>query len=155
MSGIDMNYYGLYLALSGRSGKEKVHWMILLAHPGADRCIRFHCEGHSGSRVYVSQSDTLFSGLGDSTYRRIKRKELICRIPIESLDVVVKQAKATPVQGSAFWVLYLLFRLERKRLVPEDTYTNWMVHYLTQEQNEKESNDVEDQGPGNLWVEEE
>ncbi|KAJ5392545.1 hypothetical protein N7509_008035 [Penicillium cosmopolitanum] len=155
MSGIDMNHYGLYLAFSGRSDQANVHWMILLAHPGADRCMRFHCEGSPALREYVSESDTPFNGLRDSAYRRIDRKDLICRIPIEAFDVVVKQAEATPLQSSAFWVLYLLFRLERKGLVPEGTYTDWMTYYLTQNGDDKENIDAEDQGPGNLWLEEE
>jgi hypothetical protein len=155
MSGIDMNHYGLYLAHSGTPEEENFHWMILLAHPGADKCFRFHCEGISGKREYISESDAPFTGFGDSRYRRIEKKELICRIPIESFDVVAKQAEATPLQSSAFWVLYLLFRLERKGLVPEDTYTEWMTHYLTQNEQNKENCDKDDQGPGNLWVEEE
>ncbi|CAI7618181.1 unnamed protein product [Penicillium pancosmium] len=150
MSGIDMNHYGLYLAFSRISDEANAHWMILLAHPGADRCIRFHCEGSP-----ALQSDTPFSRLGDGAYRRIDRKDLVCRIPIEAFDVVVTQAEATPVQSSAFWVLYLLFRLERKGLVPEETYTDWMTHYLTQDWDDKENIDAEDQGPGDLWFEEE
>jgi hypothetical protein len=64
MSGIDKNHYGLYLAFSGKSDETNVHWMILLAHSGADKCMRFHCEGSP----FVSESDTPSSGLEDSAY---------------------------------------------------------------------------------------
>lgn len=97
-----------------------------------------------------TDSQTIDSGVEEVRYRKIERKTLISRIQISSFDTVLEEAEATPLQSSSFWVLYVLFRLERKGLLPEDTYTDWMTYNLIESEQNK---DIDDQGPGNLWTE--
>lgn len=134
---VDRTTFDIWLAICKRTHpRNPIHWMIMMGHPGSDRCTRFHSTGYPGH--YEVQMDT--DRRHDSW--SIESKHFICRIPAAYGDVVWQEAEAIPAQSCQCWASYLLLRLERRYMVPCGTYEHWVDYHMTSRR--------EDKGPGCL-----
>lgn len=137
MSSVDRSSYNIWVAIcKRRDPNAPIHWMILMGHPGADRCTWFHSTGYPGN--YVVQIET---GKRIDSWS-FETKHFICRIPASYREIVWDQAERIPAQSCQCWASYLLLRLERRHLVPCGTYEHWVHYHMTSRR--------EDRGPGCL-----
>jgi len=132
----DHSLYDIYVAFGRQQFPEDpVHWLIVLVHPGSDRCMRLHCEGWPGRWEVAIESNKRFESWW------IETKFYIGRIPAEAGTIVEEELKAIPPQSAQIWVLYALLCLEKRELVPVGTYEHWKsIHVGTPSD--------EDFGPG-------
>jgi hypothetical protein len=50
MDSVHRSCYDIWLAFCKQRGPDApIHWMLLMGHPGADRCTRFHSTGSPGN----------------------------------------------------------------------------------------------------------
>jgi hypothetical protein len=123
MASIDRHHLDLYLAIcKPQDPEDPIHWMMMMAHPGAERCTWLHCEGFRGNRRTEIEEGKRFNSWGIGT------KDFLCRIPVSEGITVVQEALALPKQSCRWWVLYLMLRLEDKGLMPEGTHNHWKGH---------------------------
>lgn len=120
MSQVDTAHYDIYVAFGRQQFPcDPVHCLVMMGHPGAARCSRFHCEGWPGRWQPAIESDKGFESWW------IKSKYFVAQIPAEAGPIVEEQARRIPPQQAGLWACYLLLRLEKKGLIPEGTYQHW------------------------------
>lgn len=82
MPRIDTQHYEIYLVFcESKLDPEDVHWMIVLIRPGADQCVKLHCEGAPSRRRCAIQTNTEFEVINESDTWNIKTKIFISQIP--------------------------------------------------------------------------
>ncbi|KAJ5975022.1 hypothetical protein N7481_008729 [Penicillium waksmanii] len=120
MSQVDQTHYDVYVAFGRKQFLcDPVHSLIIMSHPGAERCIRLHCEGWPGYWKPAIESNKRFQSWW------IESKDLVAQIPASAGPIVEQEARAIPAQSSGLWASYLLLRLEKKGLIPEGIYEHW------------------------------
>jgi hypothetical protein len=126
MATVDRHHFDLVLAICQPQTPEyPVHWMMMMRHPGADRCTWLHCEGSRGDRKTEIEEGKRYDSWGiDTTH-------FLCRILASMGIAVVQEALALPKQSCRWWVLYLMLRLEDKGLMPLGTFERWEKHRRT------------------------
>jgi hypothetical protein len=136
MSRMGRAHYDLFLAICKEQFPSgPIHWMIMMVHPGAQRCIWLHCVGSPGGRELLIEPNKRFDSWS------IERTFFLSRIPASAGRMVEQQARAIPPQSCQYWAVYLVLRLERRGMVPHGSYGHWR-HHITHRR--------EDMGPGCL-----
>jgi hypothetical protein len=133
-SRIDLTKLEIHLSICKPMDNGWVHWMIILRHPGDHKCTYLHSTGAPFHRSLSIEDEKRFDSWS------IDQNKYITTIPVCRGARVVKEAKKVPLQSCQLWACYLLFRLERKELVPLGTFDHYMYHY--------EHRRNEDFGPG-------
>jgi hypothetical protein len=138
MTSVDQSSYNIWVAICKQHDPDgPIYWMILMGHPGADRCTRFPSTGYPGEYEVQIEADKRID------IWSLESKHFICRIPASYGEIVWDEAEAIPAQSCQCWVSYLLFRLEQRYLVPYGTYEHWVHFHMTSHR--------EDWGPGCLY----
>ncbi|KAJ5613837.1 hypothetical protein N7528_007491 [Penicillium herquei] len=115
MAEVDTSTLDVYVAFCKRRGNHPLHWMIMLVHPGSDRCTWYHVVGGpTQGRPYEPKIEA--NKRVDST--GISSKQWICQIAASgsNLEKIKAATKAVPAQY--FEVLGIL---EGKEIVPSGT----------------------------------
>lgn len=125
--------YELHLAICKPDFLNRRHWLIVMIEPGASRGTYLHCTGNVGDRRTEIEPNRRFkSWKFEKTYH-------LSTVLSDAASVICQQALAIPPQSCSCWVVYLIFRLERRSLVPHGTYDHWR---------RRVTHRMEDLGPG-------
>jgi hypothetical protein len=95
MQAVDTSLLDIYVAFSNRRGNDPLHWILLLAHPGSDRCTWYHVTGGpTQGRPYVPkiEANKRTNSFGIAT------KQFISRIPAGEINKVKAATQAVPLQ---------------------------------------------------------
>ncbi|KAH5319441.1 hypothetical protein HBI12_112800 [Parastagonospora nodorum] len=108
----------VYVAFSKRRGDDPLHWMLLVAPSGSDRCTWYHVTGGptqgKGYTLEIQANKRVNSqGIGS--------KELVGRIEEKDTNKLKSSAQRVPLQRCQRWTCDLLEDLERKGLIAEGT----------------------------------
>ncbi|KAJ5316639.1 hypothetical protein N7508_001147 [Penicillium antarcticum] len=126
MPHVDLGRLELFLTICKRkTPDDPIHWMIMLRHPGAERCTWLHCTGVRGDRETEIEENKRYSSWGIDT------KDWLVAIPAQYGPEVIQEARALPKQSCRWWSLYLILRLEIKGLMPQGTFKEWEKHRRT------------------------
>jgi hypothetical protein len=139
MPRVDFTHYELWLAQCKiTTPTEFVHWMLLMVHPGDNRCFWCHSVNESGQeRDY----DMLIEPNRRFDSWSFHDKFFLGIFPTELGRVVSQEAYKVPPQNCQYWALYVILRLERRGLLSEGLYREWIGQV---------SECWGDEGPGDL-----
>jgi hypothetical protein len=115
MQAVDTSLLDIYVAFSNRRGNDPLHWILLLAHPGSDRCTWYHVTGGpTQGRPYVPkiEANKRTNSFGIAT------KQFISRIPAGEINKVKAATQAVPLQRCQRWTTEVLAKLEEKVWCP-------------------------------------
>lgn len=118
MQRIDTSSWDIYVAYGNRRRNDTLHWILLLANPGSDRCTWYHVVGGpTQGRPYQPkiEANKRVNSFG------IASKVWISRIPASEINKVKATAQSVPLQRCQCWTTEVLAGLERKQLVPPGT----------------------------------
>ncbi|KAJ6031552.1 hypothetical protein N7540_002284 [Penicillium herquei] len=118
MQAIDTSSLDIYVAFGQRRGNDTLHWILMLAHPGSDRCTWYHViGGPTQGRPYEPkiEANKRVHSFG------ISSKQWISRVSASEINKIKAATKAVPLQRCQRWTTEVLGVLERKGLVPSGT----------------------------------
>ena len=119
---IDTSSLDVYVAITHRRKNGTAHWMLMLAHPGSDRCTWYHVVGGpSRNTAYKCkiQANKKLDSFGIDT------RHWVSRVPASEINKVNSTVLSTPEQGCQQFVTEIFDGLERKVLVPAGTGLKW------------------------------
>ncbi|KAJ5360107.1 hypothetical protein N7517_009298 [Penicillium concentricum] len=130
---IDRTHRELYVQICYEV-ENAVHWMIIMRHPGDERCIRLHSTGCMGDRTYSVEDDMRFDS------HSVASTHYLGTIHEADSWIVEREAEKIPLQSCQLWAFYLILRLERNGLIKDGQYKHFMNCYKHSRR--------EDYGPG-------
>ncbi|EED20287.1 conserved hypothetical protein [Talaromyces stipitatus ATCC 10500] len=108
----------IYIGFGNRRGNDTLHWILMLATPGTDRCTWYHVTGGpTQARGYTLQiqANKRLNSFG------LSGKRFISTIPASEINKIKSAAQSVPLQRCQRWTTAVLGQLEAKRLVPPGT----------------------------------
>jgi hypothetical protein len=112
----------VYVAFGQRRGTDPLHWILLVAPSGSDRCTWYHVTGgptQGTGYTLMIQANKRVNSLG------IASKELIGSIQEKDINKLKSSAQSVPLQRCQRWTCDLLGDLERKGLIT----AGWTAHF--------------------------
>lgn len=112
----------IYVGFGNRRGNDTLHWILMLAIPGTDRCTWYHVTGGpTQTRGYTLQiqANKRLNSFG------LSGKRFISTIPAREINKVKATAQSVPLQRCQRWTTAVLGQLEVKRLVPPGTMADF------------------------------
>lgn len=110
--------FDIYVAFGQRRGNDPLHWMLLVAPTGSDRCTWYHVTGgptQGTGYSLIIQANKRVNSLG------IASKELVGRIEDKDINKLKASAQKPNLQRCQRWTCEVLEDLERKGLIAVGT----------------------------------
>lgn len=119
---VDTSSLDIFVAFGQRRGNDTLHWILLLAQPGSDRCTWYHVVGGPTQGVPYQpkiEANKRMNSFGIST------KQWVSRVPATEINKIKSAAQSVPMQRCQRWTTEVLAVLERKGLVPPGTHAHF------------------------------
>lgn len=125
MPRIDYTHYELWLAqCKVESPTEACHWILLMVHPNDTHCIWYHSVNETGQE---GDYDMLIEPNKRFDSWSFHDKFYLGMFPAELGFVVSQEACKVPLQNCQYWALYVVLRLERRRLLSGGVFRRWIT----------------------------